>query len=161
MSDELGGPTSAQLGAVIDSVQGLSNQVRGLRNQTAEQSEALDTARTIMVIAGIAIFIALAVGALGAFEGWRANDALDRNERERVERAIAACDQTNDFYGKHNAFVHNVIHTFDAFLASSRPETVAYAREQISRYKTNLVELRDCTPDGIERYLSTTTTRGG
>lgn len=153
------GPTREQIADVIESVQTLAGQVRGLRDETARQSGALERSRTALVVVAIALVIALAVGVLGAVAGMKANRVLDQNEKDRRERSVASCQQQNDFYEKHNALVTNDQETFRIIIRETISDAArTFAQERLDSFEANRIALRDCTPAGIARYLSTTTT---
>src|SRR4051794_14821088 len=110
------GPTPEQLALLVDAISEQSSAVSDLRAEIGGQSDALreakrltrdasKLARRAITIGAIAVtvgVIAVVIAALAVGQSWRTNDKLDQAETQRQERAVASCEQANDFYEKHN-----------------------------------------------------------
>ena len=154
--DDYGGPTPEQFQDLVASVDRLTEQVSSLR---AESQRRYDAGKRMLRLGGVLVAVALVVGVYGAVKSHQATRALDRAEQQRKERTIASCQQTNDFYRRHNALVDNDQETFRIIIRETTSDPArTFAQERLDSYERNKVRLRDCSPKGIEKYLSTTTT---
>lgn len=160
------GPTPEQLAELVETIKEQSSAVVGLRQEISDQSSALTDAKQLtrraITLGGIGLtvgVIGVVVGIFAVGQSWRTNDALNRAETLRQERSIASCEQSNDFYEKHNALAGHAQQTWiQARDQSPNPLLKDFAQKQIDAFEKDKIALRDCTPDGITKYLSTTTT---
>lgn len=159
-------PTPEQLAELVDTIAGQSAAVIDLRTEISSQSGALQEAKQLtrraIVVAGISLtvgVIGIVVAVFAVGQSWRTNRALEHAETQRQERSVASCEQSNDFYEKHNALAGHSQQTWIQARDQSPNALVKdFAQKQIDAFEQDKIALRDCTPDGITKYLSTTTT---
>lgn len=81
--------------------------------------------------------------------------ALEQVVIARSESRKIQCDKENEFKIAHNNGFQHVIDVFQSIADKSQdPATQEAAKEQLKIFKGDLVELRDCTPEGIDKYYN-------
>lgn len=152
-----------QAGRLIEGIDALTGEVVGLRTQTAEQSDSLDTAKDLLMWALAAVAIAIALGLGGLILGIQGRHDRHAAKQDLQERVITNCKLQNDFYRKHNHLVADDQQNFKDILDAPQinEATRKFAQKRYDAYESDKIELRNCTPAGIQKELHSTTTTTG
>lgn len=173
----------------LDTDAELTEQLKRVRSDLAERRR---TRRRIVALAA-AVLVALVASGLAVVAIVSTRSQADQRDADRVERAVAACQQDNDAIRRINAgndaaaatrnAVATVQQELDSLLAPlvltpppADPAAAARQRQFVDTYQAGRqavddalvnaagllaaarVPERDCSPAGLEVYLSTTTT---
>lgn len=127
----------------------------------------LATAALVLGVLGVIVGAYSAVTAGNASEAAAAAKAravvaeakADTLLEARTASRIVACGTANDIAKKHNDLVDGVEETLRLATQTSVPRSPerqaqvdAFLKQQIARYESIKVALRDCSPAGIEAY---------
>lgn len=161
MSDEIPiEQTSFDLGRLAAAVDSTRDAL--VKNREAFEARLVASHRKMNWARGAA-FLAGIVGVVGIFTGYRAQRAVDELHAQRSESRIVSCQKDNDTATKINRLgdaIKQVVTNattggqrtpeqqmrVDAFLAETN-NAINHAR----------VDMRDCDPESIDAYYSTTT----
>lgn len=133
-------------------------------------SESLDNLRKFMTrFIAVVTFMMLTFGLYVYFT--RTNDQksqkklehtvsrLDDTQKEiiqtRNESRKIQCEKENEFKIDHNNGFQHVVDVFQGIADKTQnPDVQSAAKKQLEIFKSDLVELRDCSSEGIEKYYA-------
>lgn len=140
----------------------VSAQLTDIHRSLDEDARKRD--RQILMLKVASVLLALGVLA-GVWAGLSARRATEASNRTRAEARVASCQRDNEKALQINALgaamggivdlvnVPNPNRTAEQQAALDRFLAASHAKLDAAR-----IEYRDCTPEGIDAYLSTTST---
>lgn len=168
--------SSEELQELVTAIQTETKEVKGLRSQAEAQSASLDTAKRLTVIAIVTAVIGVLVGVGGLIAGLKAYDAADTAQEAidqvQTDRAVArvnSCLAENVNIERGNKFndgIQGIVNAPPLPGQVRTPEQQARLDAILASLNSYKIPPRDCTPEGIDKYLSnqqtnTTTTAPG
>lgn len=142
-------PTRADADRIISGLDGVRDEVSGLRRDNKDLTIGLKKARSLMRVA-IGLALISIGGMLLVVQAQKLEDA------RRQERSIGSCIQGNGFYEKFNELVDANIQTWQTIIDTPgiSERTKAFAEAQKAAQEKVKVDLRDCSAEGIRKYLA-------
>ena len=156
-------PTPEHLGSLVTSITGLAGTVTKLSAEIAEEKEARETSEFWSRLAiGAAVLVGVVgvvIGVLGVLAAGESQQSVDSQAKSRAENRVAACVQDNVRIDQHNKLTEAVR---QILLAADvpRPDPAQQAAARVyfdkayAELDKTIVPIRDCTPAGIDAYLT-------
>lgn len=161
-----------------DDTQGLTRAVEDFASKEEVRAESGKRRRGLGIIGIVGLVL------FGLVAGYLTSNraALDKFKDQRTDSRIIACEQDNGFRMAHNRLAESTAGNDDALAAiitsvnvpnpNRTPDQqaaldafIANAQRQIDTARTaalaTRLPTRDCSPDGVDAYYTTTTKPGG